>query len=409
LPPIATQKSPVLILGVEPRITIPVARSLNNIGVRVAVGSISSHDPTLHSNAIFAFRRLPTPDHPSFVAALAAFIREHSFDTLIPTTDGALAAVSRHYDGLSRLLRLSCPRAEIIDHILNKEATLSIAARSGIRVPREFAVTDSAGIAAIPQLTFPVVAKPRQKSAGETFKVRYFSSAAELSAALASGALEGALLQEYCPGEGVGVEMLIHNGDCVAAFQHRRLKEVPHTGGAAAMAVAEALDPKLKETALHLLRALEWEGVAMVEFRHDAPTGSTALMEVNGRYWGTVACALNAGVDFPVYEWQLAHGEIPNVPSAYAVGMCWRWKAGMLKRWHGIVTGSKSSPGTSAAASYGNSPTRSQVTRDALWMASDPMPAIFEWLRTAKILALHDAKAIARKLLPRRAIKALKS
>ncbi|MGD0508496.1 MAG: hypothetical protein ABSA27_11910, partial [Terriglobales bacterium] len=83
------QKQPVLILGVEPRITVPIARSLHRLGVPVAVASLSERDLSLHSRAIFRFLRLPTyAESPSgFVTALSAFIRERGVDMLIPATD----------------------------------------------------------------------------------------------------------------------------------------------------------------------------------------------------------------------------------------------------------------------------------------------------------------------------------
>ena len=399
------REKPVLILGVEPRITVPVARSLHRLGVPVAVASLSPHDPTLHSQAIFRSLRLPNYEEPSsgFVTALSAFIREHGFDMLIPTTDGALSAISQHYDSLSPLLHLGCPPAPIIDRVLNKEATLAIATQCGLRIPREYVVSAQANLGDIPELAFPVVAKPRQKSSAETFKVRYFHSERELGESLKSGALDGAILQEYCVGDGVGVEVLVHQGTCIAAFQHRRLKEVPHTGGAAAMAVAESVDPQLKSMALSLLRGLDWEGVAMVEFRHDRATGTASLMEVNGRYWGTVALALMAGVDFPAYEWQIAHHKTPVVPATYDVGLRWRWSAGMLKRAHGMMRSTKSALPTPHSDGSGSRP-----TRDALWSASDPLPGIFEVLRTSKNLAVQDGKSVLKKLLPRRAAKHLR-
>jgi predicted ATP-grasp superfamily ATP-dependent carboligase len=404
-------EKPVLILGVEPRITVPVARSLQRIGVPVGVASLSGHDSTLQSRAIFQFRRLPSSETSSadFVMALSGFIREYGFDMLIPTTDGALGAISEHYDRLKPLLHISCPPAEIIDRILNKEATLAIASQCGLRVPREYVISAQANLGDIPDLAYPVVAKPRQKSSAETFKVRYFQSEAELTAALKSGALDGAILQEYCAGDGVGVEMLFHQNECIAAFQHRRLKEVPHTGGAAAMAISEPVDPTLKKLAIDLLRGIGWEGVAMVEFRHDRKSGVASLMEVNGRYWGTVALALMAGVDFPAYEWQLAHGKTPSVPATYQVGLCWRWSAGMLKRSHGMMTGAKSTlPVASAQSGDQLQAGNSGPTRDALWLSSDPMPAVFELFRTGKTLVLQDGKALAKKLLTRRAVQSLK-
>lgn len=402
----STPNKPVLILGVEPRITVPVARSLHRIGVPVAVASLSERDLTIRSRAVFEFLRLPNYEKSSFefLAVLSSFIREHGFDTLIPVTDGALSAVARHYESLSAMLRLACPPAQIIDRVLNKETTLAIATQCGIRVPREYNVAELKKVGDVTQLRLPVVAKPRQKSSAELFKVRYFHSHEELRNAIENGSLDDAILQEYSTGQGVGVEVLYVKGACIAAFQHRRLKEVPHTGGAAAMAIAEQINPELKDMALKLLAGLGWEGVAMVEFRHDPGTGDAALMEVNGRYWGTVALAIHAGVDFPVYEWQLAHGINPDVPQAYDVGLRWRWSAGSLRRWHGIVKSSgraapaEKSSFNDASANDRSAASGTHAVRDSLWSVSDPLPAISEMLKMAKDLALMDAKAVKKKL-----------
>jgi len=403
------ERKPVIILGVEPRITVPVARSLHRIGVPVALASLSPRDPALHSTAIFRFFRLPDYEHsPDFVPALAAFAREHGCDTLIPATDGALSAISRHYAELSPLLHLACPPARIIDRVLNKEETLAIASGCGIRVPREYIVSSRA-IADAAELTFPVVAKPRHKSSAESFKVRYFHSANELSVALQSGQLDDVILQEYCLGQGVGVEVLFYQGVCIASFQHRRVKEFPHTGGAAAVAVAETVDPTLKDMALTLLRGLEWEGIAMVEFRHDAKSGNAVLMEVNGRYFGTIALPIMAGVDFPAFEWQIRHGETPEVPSSYPAGLRWRWSAGMFKRWHGILTSSKSTLPTAGQEQGAQSQVdRGSAPRDALWSVQDPLPAILELTRAVRTLAVQDAKAVVKRLLPRSALSLLR-
>ena len=43
------------------------------------------------------------------------------------------------------------------------------------------------------------------------------------------------LLQEYGPGEAHGVELLLVDGRPLAAFQHRRIHEVPLTGGASSL------------------------------------------------------------------------------------------------------------------------------------------------------------------------------
>ena len=65
-----------------------------------------------------------------------------------------------------------------------------------------------------------------------------------------------------------------------------------------------------------LLVALNWHGVAMVEFKLD-PDGQHWLMEINPRFWGSLALAIDAGVDFPMGLLRIARGEKPVPQPAY--------------------------------------------------------------------------------------------
>jgi predicted ATP-grasp superfamily ATP-dependent carboligase len=157
----------------------------------------------------------------------------------------------------------------------------------------------------------------------------------------------------------------------------------------------------LAHSALALLQALQWDGLAMVEFKVDPSDGTATLMEVNGRYWGSISLPLLAGMDFPLYQWKLVHDEAPNVPSTYAVGTKWRWTAGCLSRYHGMLLAARR-PGPDRDAlrrelahfgeDFGSS------TRDALFLSSDPIPAIVELLRTVKDLAVSDVRRITAQL-----------
>ncbi len=57
-------------------------------------------------------------------------------------------------------------------------------------------------------------------------------------------------------------------------------------------------DETLKEYGLRILSALQWHGVAMVEFKHQQSPDRLVLMEINPKFWGSVELALEAGVDF---------------------------------------------------------------------------------------------------------------
>ena len=47
-----------------------------------------------------------------------------------------------------------------------------------------------------------------------------------------------------------------------------------------------------------LLQRIGWQGAAMVEYRYDVSTDRLALMEVNGRFWGSQPLAYHAGAQF---------------------------------------------------------------------------------------------------------------
>ena len=106
-----------------------------------------------------------------------------------------------------------------------------------------------------------------------------------------------AVVQAHVEGQGVGAFFLLRQGRVAAEFMHRRLHEVPHTGGASSYRESWH-DPAVRDDALAKLQHLGWDGVAMMEYRR-APSGRFHLLELNGRFWGSLHLALWAGVDFP--------------------------------------------------------------------------------------------------------------
>jgi predicted ATP-grasp superfamily ATP-dependent carboligase len=62
----------------------------------------------------------------------------------------------------------------------------------------------------------------------------------------------------------------------------------------------------------------------MVEFRVDERDGVPKLMEVNGRFWGSLPLAIAAGVDFPYLLYRAYRGESIQA-GAYELGVTSRW------------------------------------------------------------------------------------
>jgi len=85
------------------------------------------------------------------------------------------------------------------------------------------------------------------------------------------------------------------------------------------------LQPQLKEYSERLLKALNWQGIAMVEFKQDRKSGRFMLMEINGRFWGSLQLAIDAGVNFPVLLTLSAIGQKIVPVNDYKIGVKSRW------------------------------------------------------------------------------------
>src|SRR5690606_17910707 len=133
-------------------------------------------------------------------------------------------------------------------------------------------------------LAFPLVVKPSRSVGGagagrRKLGVRHASTEPELRTILAGlpAAAWPVLLQRRIVGPGIGVFLLVWQGRVVAQFAHRRLREKPPSGGVSTYRESTAADPALVERSRALLDRFGWEGVAMVEYKVDAATGTPYL------------------------------------------------------------------------------------------------------------------------------------
>ena len=286
---------------------IAFIRSLGRRGWRVTAADTDRRSPGFRSR--FATDRLvypaPSTRADEAVEAIHDTVCRTGVDLVIPITDEIGLPIAAARDRFAGVAMLALPDAVALGVARDKAATLALAERLGVPVPPTRVVTGAdAAIAAAGELGWPVVIKPqvsreaRDDGTVDAFTVTYASDAASLRERLAPfEGRTGVLLQRWLPGEGHGVELLTHEGRPLAAFQHRRLREVPVTGGASSLRESVALDPTLYRHATRLLAELRWTGLAMVEFRL-TPSGPE-LMEINGRVWGSLPLAVRAGMDFP--------------------------------------------------------------------------------------------------------------
>src|SRR5437762_1082997 len=139
-------------------------------------------------------------------------------------------------------------------------------------------------------------------------------------------------------GRGKGVFALYDHGEPVVWFAHERLRDFRPSGSGSSLRRSIAVDPRLREPASRLLSAMQWHGPAMVEFRDDG-ADEPYLMEVNGRFWGSLELAVSAGVDFPALWTGLVRGQRVEASGSYETGVTSRWLWGDVKRMLFIIAG----------------------------------------------------------------------
>ena len=328
----------VLVLDANQRSALAVTRSLGRSG-QYHVSTADSVASSLAGASRYSHRYFRYPDptrHPQdFLAWIDKVVAEHGFALVMPTTEVTSQLLLRYQD---RLEGVNLPFASYqkVMELADKIALVRLAGECDVPVPQSQAF-ENAGQVKPEDLRFPVVLKPalsrifREDHWVHT-QVEIVRDRAEWDAALAKHPyLQDSpfMLQEFIPGHGSGVFCLYDRGRPVQFFAHQRLREKPPEGGVSVLSRSVPVNAALKQASERLLSAVEWHGVAMVEFRI-SDDGQPYLMEINTRFWGSLQLAIDAGVDFPL---MLAncHLKRPNAPlTEYRDGQQLRWLLGDL-------------------------------------------------------------------------------
>jgi predicted ATP-grasp superfamily ATP-dependent carboligase len=274
----------------------------------------------------------PLRDRPRYVDDVLALARRWSCDMLVPVTEASLRAVLPARDRFSRVA-IPFPDFARFSVISDKSTALAAASQLGIAVPEErIAQTRTEVLGAAAELAYPLVLKPSRSviesdGAARQLTAVHVATEGDLPSRLSEfpDAAFPLLVQRRIVGPGVGVFMLLHHGELLARFSHRRLREKPPSGGVSTYCESIPMDETLFERSIALLRHFGWHGVAMVEYKIAESTGVPYLMEVNGRFWGSLQLAIDAGVDFPALLVAAAAGDRPVPVLEYRIGVRNRW------------------------------------------------------------------------------------
>ena len=390
--------SRVLVTDGDSRTALACARSLIAAGHEVWVVAASSLSLAGVSRGVrsevVTFSALASPR--AYAASISAACVRRAIEVLLPVSDASVDAVLSHRASIPASVRIPLPALAQFRTGADKARMLDHARRAGFAVPASLvigapedaeAVIDSAAYPAILKPHCSVVSAPGEGA--RKLDVSFVADSAACRAALRLLPREAypVLLQERIHGRAEGSFALRWNGVIVASFAHRRLREKPPAGGVSVHRESIAVSAALAAATDALLTALDWQGVAMIECIVDARTGAHVFTELNGRLWGSLQLAIDAGVDFPALLVACATGATGaavRTPTPYAVGVRSRWFWGDVDHLYARLV--KSPTRLQLDAPY---PSRAQAVLDFLRVPfsrdraevgrwRDPLPSLLE-------------------------------
>lgn len=308
-------------------------RSLSRHGIQVVCGAERKSALALHSRFTNETWVYPSPlkDVKAYVQSVIQKLSTMGDRPVIfCMSDNTLLPLAQHRDQIEAVGRLVLPEIENFNVAFDKALTLKLAERLGVPMPRTFFIESQEDLeSALGQIEYPCVIKPRHSCLwvadkgmrGKTEIAQNREQAREIAMRVHSTTNTWPLLQEKLSGQEFGIFGLWQDGQWQVKFAHKRLRSLDPMGGASCLRQSIDLPSDMAGYAEKLMAELKWQGPAMVEFKLDKPDGSPKLMEINGRFWGSLALAIASGVDFPYLAYLQANGLMVEPITHYKVAV----------------------------------------------------------------------------------------
>lgn len=339
----------VLVTDGEERVGYNVMKSLGKRGIDVTSSSktrISASSFSKYCKNHFTYPD-PSKNTDNFLKKILNEVRRKKYEMIIPVSDFSVIPISENREKFEKYTKIPIAEHKSILLAYNKIKTLKLANENDIPCPKFFfpkSVKELKG--ASKELEYPIVIKPSVSQRWEKNKTKYQRVQMAFSESelvkkykILFDKKYPPIIEEYIPGTGYGFFGLYNNTKLRASFVHKRIREFPVGKGASTLRESSG-NKKVKKFGDRLLKLMNWHGVAMVEFKMDSRTNEPKLMEVNGRFWGSLNLPISSGVDFPYLLYRMTKEKNIKPVHRYKIGVKSKWFMGDVFRITSILTNS---------------------------------------------------------------------
>ena len=329
--------SPVRALVVEQgfsRGALAAVRALAQAGWYVGVGSPDRRGLASSSRACARRHLVPAAheDQAAFLGSVADAVRSGGYEIVFGAGEAEVLTLSEHRGAIPAVV----PHAghDTVLAALDKARLGEAAVAVGLRIP---ASLDPDSLRDENQ---PVVVKarlhaqPGQAGAPPRIDTNVVIGASAARRRVAQIAAMGgqAEVQEFLDGQLMAYAAVATAGGQRVAAQSMQVatRVWPPAAGASCRAVSVPVDADLAARAAALFAALGWFGLAELQFIVPAD-GVARLIDLNGRFYGSLALAVKAGANLPAIWAALATGRDVEAVTAGG-GVRYSWWEGDLRR-----------------------------------------------------------------------------
>ncbi|RDI69718.1 carboxylate--amine ligase [Halopelagius longus] len=297
----------VMILGRHHVYALQIAAELSrDLDARVVGVGEEETNPIVQSR--YCDRGVVVPpaeeDRAKHAASVLRAIKRFHPDVVLPVGHLTVEVLDEIRDEIPDGVAFRLPSSEALETAFDKGDTAAVAESVGIRTPEEYGRLPT-GPDADPQLDaselpYPVFLKA-EKEAGRNIvsKVESEDDLWEAYEELRHREEGGDIIvQEYVEGDGhtYAIGLLFDDGTPELEFGQDEVRSIPREGGTGTR-VRILRDEELAAKSKALLEALDWNGVALVEYKR-AANGEWVLMEINPKFWASYALASRYGYRF---------------------------------------------------------------------------------------------------------------
>lgn len=328
-----TELLPAIILGGH-KIGLGIIRALGIKNIPVISVYYNDFDMGIASKYVIEKVKIENPliNEEKFISSLIELSAKYNNAVLFASDDPTLVAVSRFKDLLSEYYKVEAPDYTLLDKIITKTNTYSLAEKISVRCPKTFHPNNfNEALNYLNILDGKCILKP---SVSHLFfnifkeKMLLINSELELKNAYKRVSECGLdmMLQEFIPGDdecGVNYNTFSVNGKVLIEFTAQKKRLSPTRIGFPIVIESKWI-PEVCTPGKKIIKELGYTGFSCMEFKRHNLTGEYVLMELNGRQNLSAPLAVRCGYNFPYITYRyLIDKSLPVITSDYEKGVYW--------------------------------------------------------------------------------------